>query len=163
MKDLEQAFIQLIQQHDKIIYKVLTVYANDRNDKADLYQEILLQLWKAFPSFRADSKPSTWIYRIALNTVVAAFRKSKRQIVSTALNEAVFQMPDWKDEQLEASIQMLYRQINQLNPINKAIVLLYLEEKSYDEIAEITGISVSNVGTKLSRIKQKLRDEKPIY
>jgi RNA polymerase sigma-70 factor (ECF subfamily) len=157
MSNQQQQFIQLIKENEKIIFKVLAVYANELVDKKDWYQEIVLQLWKAYPSFRADAKASTWIYRIALNTVVTQFRKNKNKIKSTTLDASILQIADFKENTLEEPLRLLYQQINQLNQLDKALVLLYLEDKSYQEIAEITGLSVTNVASRLSRIKKKMK------
>jgi RNA polymerase sigma-70 factor (ECF subfamily) len=161
MKDKEAKFIQMIQQHEKIIFKVIAIYAPNALDKKDWYQEIMLQLWKAFDTYQGDSKPSTWIYRVSFNTIVTGFRQRKRRIKEQALDATIFEIPDdWKDKTaIEDSIRLLYVQINMLNEIEKAIVLLYLEEKSYDEIAEITGLSTTNIGSRLSRIRKKIKKQ----
>jgi RNA polymerase sigma-70 factor (ECF subfamily) len=159
MHDKQQQFVRLIQANEKIIFKVLAIYANEGTSKKDLYQEILLQLWTAFGSFQQKSKVSTWVYRIALNTAVTQFRKSKRNFAKTGLDESVFQIADIVDETENEQLQQLYQQINKLNQLDKALVLLYLENKSYAEIAEITGLSVTNVGSRLSRIKEKMKKE----
>lgn len=157
MNDQQQQFIQFIRENEKIVFKVLTIYAKDMDDKKDLYQDILLQLWRAYPSFKGQAKASTWVYRIALNTVVSQFRKKKQQFQSAELNEAILQIPDFGNDEMEEPLRLLYQQINLLSDLDKALVLLYLEDKSYDEIAEITGVSTTNVGSRLSRIKQKIK------
>jgi RNA polymerase sigma-70 factor (ECF subfamily) len=160
MKDKETKFIQMIQQHEKIIFKVIAVYAPDALDKKDWYQEIMFQLWKAFDTYLGNSKPSTWIYRVSFNTIVTGFRQRKRRIKEQALDATIFEIPDdWKDKTaIEDTINRLHTQIEELSPVEKAIVLLYLEEKSYEDIAEITGLSATNVGSRLSRIRKKLKE-----
>ena len=155
----EQEFVRLVMQNERIFYKVASFYAKTNESRKDLYQEIVLQLWKAYPSFRNDAKISTWIYRIALNTAVTLIRKEKRAVSLASMDIYKVQLPDNIDSELDDRIQQLYKQIEHLNQLEKALVLLYLEEKSYAEISEITGISESNVGTRLSRIKQKLREQ----
>ena len=125
----------------------------------DLYQDVILNRWKAYPKFRRECKMSTWIYRIALNTCISFFRKEKNvpEIV-TLTREA-----DWIIEEhdpIHEMLRQLYQMINQLGQLDKSIILLYLEDKSYEDIAEITGLTVTNVATKLSRIKDKLKKMK---
>ena len=126
---------------------------------SDLYQEVVLNLWKAFPKFRRECKMSTWIYRIALNTCISFMRKEKNipEIVSLTPAEADLS-EEWDETQ--AMLKQMYRLINRLGQLEKSIILLYLEEKSYEEISEITGLTVTNVATKLNRIKEKLRKMK---
>ncbi len=150
---VDKEFVEMIRQNEGVIYKIASFYANVEHPLEDLYQEIVLNLWKGYSSFRGDSKYSTWIYRIALNTCVSFFRRKK---VSTHYMEnlpEIGEVIDNKDEK----IKELYRLINKLGNIEKALVLLYLEDKSYKEISDITGISVTNVATKLNRIKNKLQ------
>lgn len=147
----------MINRHRGIIYKVCNLYGLDQEDKNDMFQEIVLQLWKAFPSFRQESKQSTWMYRIALNNAITNFRKTSKRPDRRGISADEFQIPDLgaypeEDEQMS----MLKRAINCLTEVEKAIILLYLEEKSYEEISQIIGISKSNVGVKISRIKIKL-------
>lgn len=151
-QDLEKDFMDMVRHNERIIYKVVSFYADIDQSVSDLYQEIVLNLWKAYPSFRGESKVSTWIYRISLNTCITFFRRSKRSISYTDLVIDISDIPDEDD-----NIKELYRLINKLGKIEKALVLLYLDEKPYREIAEITGLTVTNVATKLNRIKDKLK------
>lgn len=155
---LEQKFVSMIQANERIIYKVCYMYTTQRNTLNDLYQEVVLNLWKAFPNFRSECKISTWIYRIALNTCISFIRKDKNvpEIISLTLD---YDRIDDKDD-TEIMLKQLYKLINQLGPLEKSIILLYLEDKSYEEISEITGLTVTNVATRLSRIKEKLRKMK---
>lgn len=154
---MEQEFAALINKHRGIIYKVCNLYISDTEDKKDLFQEIVLQLWRSFPGFRNESQRSTWMYRVALNTAISNFRKESRKPERTSLTDDEFEIPDISDlsEQSER-IQMLKHAIDQLTQVEKAIIMLYLEDKNYDEIAEIMGITRSNTGVKLNRIKSKL-------
>jgi RNA polymerase sigma-70 factor (ECF subfamily) len=152
---LESGFIKMVQTNERIIYKVCSFYVSEYFLMEDLYQETVLNLWKAYPKFRNESALSTWIYKIALNTCISGMRKENkrhRQVPLSLSEEIVFE-PD----NMEDNIRELYRLIHQLKTLERAIILLYLEEKSYQEIADITGLSLSNVATKLKRIKEKLK------
>jgi RNA polymerase sigma factor (sigma-70 family) len=156
----EAAFVSIIKENEGLIFKITTIYGNDSEDRKDLYQEIVLQLWKAFGQFKGDAKASTWMYRVALNTAISRLRKENKGEVQVAYNEDLIrQTVDDNDALLEEKSKVLYQQIAKLTDLEKAIVLLYLEDKSYGEIAEITGISESNVSTRMSRIKEKLRNK----
>lgn len=152
---METAFIKLISDHQKIIYKVCKTYRVSREDQEDLFQEIVYQLWKSYPSFRGESKISSWMYRIALNTAIAVYRKPKLPV------DYVDKMP----EQMHASTapqtseneERLFEALRTLNDTEKALISLYLEDFTYQEIAAITGITESNTGVRLNRIKTKLK------
>ncbi len=120
-----------------------------------MFQEIVLQLWKSFPTFRGESKLSTWMYRIALNTAISGFRK--KRITTTELSSISYQLQDTATAPQEEEMKALYAAIEKLTDIEKSIVLLYLEDKPYDEIADITGITANYVAVKMNRIKEKLR------
>ena len=154
--DLEKAFIGMIQQNERVIYKVCSFYISEDSTLGDLYQDVVSNLWVAYPKFRNESSISTWIYRIALNTCISGIRKEMRkpQRVSFSQLSDVFEQP----EDMSAEIKELYRLIHQLKIVERAIILLYLEEKSYQQIADIVGLTVSNVAVKLKRIKEKLVD-----
>ncbi|MDH6306501.1 RNA polymerase sigma-70 factor (ECF subfamily) [Parabacteroides sp. PF5-5] len=150
--DLENEFIALIEQNNGVIYRVATFYTDEDNPVGDLYQDIIINLWKGYPSFRNECKLSTWIYRVALNTCLAIYRRKKRKLSFVEMNWDI-PIPDEDNE----IINELYVLINRLQRVERALVLLYLEDKSYKEISDITGLSVTNVATKLSRIKEKLK------
>ena len=120
-----------------------------------MFQEIVLQLWKSFPTFRGESKLSTWMYRIALNTAISGFRK--KRITTTELSSISYQLQDIVTPRQEEEMKALYVAIEKLTDIEKSIVLLYLEDKPYDEIADITGVTANYVAVKMNRIKEKLR------
>ncbi len=149
----QQHFVSLIEQNKSLIYKFCYMYANEADTPQDLFQEVVLNMWKGYPSFRGDSSIQTWMYRIALNTCVTFLRKSGARPKTTSLSE---DMIVYDDETDTLQIKELYTLINRLNEIEKAIVLLYLEERSYDEIAQIVGITRTNVGVRINRIKEKL-------
>lgn len=153
---MEQLFIQTINQNQGILHKVCRVYCYNTSEREDLFQEMVLQLWKAFPTFRNEAKISTWMYRIALNTAISRIRKKK--IETIALENVAFQMEDKVEDNNEEELKYLYRAIEKLSDVEKSIVLLYMEDKPYDEIAEITGITANYVAVKMSRIKDKLKN-----
>lgn len=156
MNEQERMFICLVEQHRQMIYKVCFIYASDDATISDLYQEVALNLWKAFPLFRGESKTTTWTYRIAVNTCVSWLRSSKRRPQTVPLT---LSMADhFADEQERERLRELYTLINRLGKLERALILLWLEERSYEEIAEILDISVSNVGVRINRIKSKLRN-----
>lgn len=152
----EQEFLSVIREYERVIYKVCYLYATPNAPLNDLYQDVVLNLWKAYPKFRKECKISTWIYRIALNTCISFIRKEKNVPELITLTCEADSLTEENDP-LNEMLRQLYRMINQLGQLDKSIVLLYLEEKSYEEIAEITGLTVTNVATKLSRIKDKLK------
>ena len=148
-----------MQKNQGIIHKVCNMYGDTLDDRNDLFQEIMAQLWKAFPTFRSDSKISTWMYRVALNTAITSFKKQKRRPDTSSLTYENFQLPeDGSDSGTEEDIRQLHSAVGQLTGIEKSIVLLYFENKKYEEIAEITGITQNYVRVKMNRIKKKLRE-----
>ena len=152
----ETEFEKLIYDNQGLIIKVCNIYCNNRHDKDDLFQDITINLWKGLDSFKGDSKLSTWIYKVSLNTAISRFRRKKFNTVDIdQIHDLKTDPPDHENEQ-EFQIKALYKAISKLKPVEKAIILLYLEEKSYDEIAGIIGISTKNVSVKLVRIKKKL-------
>ena len=156
----EQEFLSVIKEYERVIYKVCYLYTSRNATLNDLYQDVVLNLWRAYPKFRGECKISTWIYRIALNTCISFIRKEKNvpEIVTLTPYER-----EWMTEEQDSfqlMLKELYYLIGQLGQLDKSIILLYLEEKSYEEISEITGLTVTNVATKLNRIKEKLRKMK---
>ncbi|GHT35581.1 DNA-directed RNA polymerase sigma-70 factor [Bacteroidia bacterium] len=152
---LEAAFISLVEEHKQIIYKVCYMYASDKENLNDLYQEVVINLWKAFPRFRGECKASTWIYRIGLNTCISFLRKSRShpEVVPITVDLEAFA----DEEDKTAQLHDLYQMISRLSQLERALILLWLEEKSNQEIAEIIGISRNNVAVKLTRIREKLK------
>lgn len=152
-------FIEIIQQNEGLIFKVARVYTNTKEDERDLYQEIIYQLWKSFPSFRHESKRSTWMYRIALNTAIAQLNKEKRKVFQVPIDEILLNKSEAADTLADERSEVLFALIKKLSDAEKGIILLYLEGKNYEEIASITGFTATNVGTRLGRIKQKLMSQ----
>jgi len=154
---MEKEFLDMINAHRGIIFKVCNLYGKDRDYREDLFQEIVLQLWRSFPTFRKQSLLSTWMYRVALNTAISQFRKDIKKPERLTLSRAEFEIPDLSPAQDDDERTWLLKQaVGQLTRIEKALIMLYLEEKSYREISEIMGITQSNVGVKLNRIKSKI-------
>jgi RNA polymerase sigma factor (sigma-70 family) len=154
---MEKEFIRLLNQNRGILYKICRIYGKEAADRQDLFQEIILQLWKAFPSFKHQANMGTWIYRIGMNTAISNYRKEQRKPLPVAFSNMKFPLPDLSDmDDVPVETATLYQAIDLLTPIEKAVVLLYLEDKSYEEIATMLGIGRSNVGVKLNRIKTKL-------
>lgn len=157
-KELEHKFISQIQENQNIIHKVCRIYTSDKDSHNDLFQEITIQLWKAYPKFRGDSKFSTWMYRIGLNTAITLYRKKKRTIETQDFSNDLYKIESANyDATEEEQLKLIYKAIQQLNDIDKALILLYLEEKSYPEIAQTLGISEVNVRVKMNRIKSRLK------
>lgn len=154
--DIEREFIERVDQHQGILHKICFVYAKSNADKEDLYQEIILQLWKSYPSFKGESGFSTWMYRVALNTAITLTKKPGMVVANAAQYADTFDVE--KSMESSEDIKTLYHAIAQLSKVEKAIILLWLEEKSYAEIAETIGITVKNVSVKLVRTKNKLAE-----
>lgn len=159
MENKKEIFTAAIKQFEGLLYKIASVYTNSTEDRDDLMQEIIYQLWKSFDSFAQKSAFSTWMYRVAMNTAIYHLKKDKRKVSTVSLEGQAFDHPDIKNDELEEKWQTLRHHLNNLNLLDKGIVMLYLENKSHEEIAQITGISISNVGTRLSRIKEKLKQQ----
>jgi len=140
-------FTHKIEENQGIIHKICNMYCDNADDKKDMMQEITLQLWRSYESFQGQSKFSTWMYRVAFNTAITNFRKSKRHpIMEVLFEEDVKENSREAQDDLDEDVRYLYKAIDKLNEIEKAITILYLEEKSYKEIGEIVGINEKNVG-----------------
>jgi RNA polymerase sigma-70 factor (ECF subfamily) len=157
----KEKFLNLLQEHKGIIIKISCSYSSDRNDRDDLAQEIVFNLWKAFRNYTPDHKFSTWMYRVALNVAISFYRKEKRALRFTPYDERLMVYNDDSDgtEDLDGKLGLLQNFMEGLKELDRSIVLLYLEGKSYSEIAEIMGMSESNVGTRLNRIKSYLKSK----
>jgi RNA polymerase sigma-70 factor (ECF subfamily) len=157
-KDLETKFLSDFEQNQNIAHKICRVYTTNQSAHNDLFQDITIQLWKNYPKFRGDSKFSTWMYRVALNTAISLYRKSSRSIKTQDFSDVSFKIKsvdydDTKDQQLKA----LYDGIRELSDIEKALIFLYLEDKPYKEIAITLGITEVNARVKMNRAKDKLK------
>jgi RNA polymerase sigma-70 factor, ECF subfamily len=153
---VEKEFIALINKHQLILHKICNVYFYRNPYKDDYYQEMLIRLWKSYPNFKNQSAFSTWMYRVALNTAIDIIRKQSLQPKHTELSKIEYNIPDYENIAESDQKTNLYQAINHLNEIEKAIILLHLDDYSYKEISEIMGISESNAGVKINRIKSQL-------
>jgi len=157
----EQEFVTLVEVHQNVIHKICRLYTKSSAEHKDLFQEITIQLWSAYPKFRGEAKFSTWMYRVGINTAISLYRKSKRKIQSFSFDDVAFKIPqddsydDTEDQQLSA----IYHAVKQLNDVDKALVFLYLEDKSYKEISETMGISEVNARVRMNRVKKKLKQQ----
>ncbi|PIB34066.1 RNA polymerase [Reichenbachiella sp. 5M10] len=152
---MKSDFQPFLNEHHRIIAKVCRIYTDTSEDFNDYYQECVIQLWRSFDSFRGASKLSTWVYRVCLNVCLSQLRIKKKVVVET--REFVPEQIEEKDTVEEEQLSMLYTAIKLLKESDRAIILLYLEEKSYKEMAEILGITVTNVGAKVNRVKNQLK------
>ena len=150
-------FIAKVNESQGILYRICAVYTNDAEDRNDLWQEILLQLWRSFHSFKEKSSFSTWLYRVALNTALMHQRKKKRRWLSKPIEDKELAVAENISVHQDDEVQLLYTCIHDLPHLDRVIILLQLEQKSYHEIAEITGFSDKNVSVRIVRIKEKLR------
>ena len=155
MDTLELDFARTVREHKGTIYTVCYMFSKDEDEVADLFQDILVNLWKGFGKFRGDSSAKTWIYRVSLNTCISAERKKKRKGDTVPLTMDINLFDDSDDDLKQ--VRMLQKRIGRLGPFDRAIVLLWLENLSYEEIGAILGISVKNVSVKLVRIREKLK------
>ena len=157
-KEQRQRFQDIIEQHKGILFKVARAYCPDAEDQQDLIQEMMIQIWQSVHKYNDQYKISTWLYRISLNVAISFYRKnSTRTKKFTDLNEQMIEIPAEEKSENETQLNLLEQFISELKEIDKALMILYLEDKSHIEIAEILGMSVSNVGTKVGRIKEKLK------
>ncbi len=152
---MEKEFVALIHDYQNIIYKICRLYRDNKEDQEDLFQEIVYQLWKSYPGFRGESKVSSWMYRIALNTAIAVYRKSKIAVDYYEEFPEHLHLADEKN--ISQNEERLFQALRRLNDSEKAVISLYLEDFNYAEIAAITGLSESNIGVRLNRIKHKLK------
>jgi len=154
----QEEFVRQVQANQGIIQRICNLYGQTRLDREDLFQEIVVQLWKAVPKFKEQSKFSTWLYRVALNTAISDFRKKRRSLPVSEIEVASLEI---KSEVIEVTreerLNTMYVAISGLPEIDKAIVMLYLEDKSYEEMEDILGISANNLRVKMNRTKEKLR------
>lgn len=158
MEPLQQQFLENIEKHRAVVFKISKMYMDCYDDQKDLFQEITYQAWKAFPNFRGDSQFSTWLYRIAINTAIVFLKsEKKRQIFENADFERIRVTAEDYDFETEQNLKKLYDAVHQLNAIDKALIFYFLEDYSGKEMAEQLGISEGNCRVKLNRAKEKLK------
>ena len=158
--ELIKKFHEILEQHKGIFFKVAKTYCRNENDRQDLLQEIMIQVWKSLHRYNDNYAISTWIYRIALNVAISFYRKQVSNKKSTIqLFDEDTSIQEEINLEKQEQLNLLEQCISELNDLDKALIILYLEDKSYAEISEIMGLTVSNVGTKLSRIKEKIKSK----
>jgi RNA polymerase sigma-70 factor (ECF subfamily) len=157
MDTQQREFERIVKAHKSTIYTVCYMFSKDSDEVADLFQEVLINLWKGFPSFRADSGLRTWIYRVALNTCISSDRKQRRQRARHCELELDFDLFNDQDADTQ-QVKKLYDRISLLGPYDRAIIMLWLENMSYDEIGMVMGITAKNVSVRLYRIKEALKN-----
>ena len=158
-KDLETKFLSDFEQNQNIAHKICRIYTTNQSAHNDLFQEITIQVWKNYSKFRGDAKFSTWMYRVALNTAISLYRKSTRRVKTQDITDIAYKIKstDYDDTE-EVHLKALYKAIQNLNDIDKALIFLYLEDKPYKEIAETLGITSVNARVKMNRAKEKLKN-----
>lgn len=155
MTTIERQFAQTVREHKSTIYTVCYMFSKDADEVGDLFQEVLVNLWKGFEGFERRSDIKTWIYRVALNTCISLDRKKRRRSAEVRLTMDINLFED-RDEDTR-QVDLLHKRISKLQPFDRAIVLLWLEDLSYEEIGQIVGISEKNVSVRLFRIKEQLK------
>lgn len=158
-KDLESKFLVDFEKNQNIVHKVCRIYTTNQDAHNDLFQEVTIQLWKNYSKFRGEAKFSTWMYRVALNTAISLYRKSTRTIKTLDISDVSYKVQSLEyDDTEEQQLKSLYKAIQGLSDIEKALIFLYLENKPYKEIAEALGITQVNARVKMNRAKDKLRN-----
>ena len=158
----KKEFLKLIQENKGIVFKICNSYCHDKASREDLAQEIIYQLWRSIQTFHTDLKFSTWMYRVALNVAISFYRKNKRVTTTISLSENLKDIEDQYDDyedEYEKTRKLLQRFINELKEFDRTLIILYLESKSYKEIAEILGMTETNVATRINRIKEQLKQK----
>jgi RNA polymerase sigma-70 factor (ECF subfamily) len=152
-----ETFVALVREHGRMLAQVVHAYARSEDERKDLQQEVLAQLWRAFPGYDSERRFSTWMYRIALNVAISSSRR-RRELLRID-EAATAPAPDPSSTERDQQLRSLQRFVSSLPPLDRALVLLYLDERSQKEIAEVLGITESNVSTRIHRIKQRLREQ----
>lgn len=157
-QEQEAEFVSLLEENQNIVHKICRLYTQSEAEHKDLFQEISIQLWRSFDRFEGKSKFTTWMYRVGLNTAITLYRKNKKRLDTNPLNDEISRIElDQYDPVVDEQLNWLYQAIEEFSEIDKALVLLFLEDKRYDEIAQTLGISAVNARVKMNRIKQRLK------
>lgn len=156
MKSLQAEFLEKIENHKAMIFKISKMYVDGKEDREDLYQEIVFQLWKSYQTFEGKSQFSTWLYRVSINTALTFLNKEKKKTDNATLHENV-DFEDENSDEKETQLQLFYKAVHELNSIEKALIFLFLEGQNHKEISENLGISEVNARVKLNRTKEKLQ------
>lgn len=151
-------FVEQVRQHQKIVHKVCHLYGDSPEDREDLFQEILLNAWKAWPAFRQEAAFTTWLYQVSLNTAISYFRKGKKQPLRQTIDASLTLLSQPADEDTEQQFKAMYLAIGELNKIDKAIVTLYIEQYDYRTIGQMLGLTDNNVAVRMNRIKTFLKE-----
>jgi len=154
----ENQFLKLIEQHSGILYKVSRIYMDSEVEQQDLRQEIIFQLWKSIDKFKGDSQFSSWMYRVGINTSITYFKKNKRRPDKSELKTNIDIQEESQEDEKESQLTHFYTAVKSLNKIEKAIILLFIEGYSHNEIAKQLGLSSGNTRVKLNRTKQKIKE-----
>lgn len=157
LKNLEQEFLQLLENHKGILHKISRMYMDDVDDRNDLIQEMTYQLWKSYQRFEGNSQFSTWMYRVCLNTALTFFKKENKKLKTDEIREDFDRLDEIDSFEKENQLNHFYKAVQKLNPVEKALIFLFLEGKSHKEIGEDLGISEGNARVKLNRTKDKLQ------
>lgn len=157
MKTLQEEFLEILTNYQGILHKVNLIYFQNKTDREDNFQEIVYQLWKSFPGLQNRNSIGSWIYAVSINTSISRLKKESRIHYREKLPDSIDKFDIIDELSLHENLRRLIKAIYKLNEIDKSIMLLYLEEKSYDEIAEIIGLSKSNVGVRINRAKETLK------
>lgn len=156
--NLEKTFIHFLKENQRLVHKICRIYTDNLQDHEDLFQEITIQLWKSFPGFKGEAKFSTWMYRVALNTAITLFKKPKKKDVQHSdidISTLKIEYETYEDD--EYKLKKMYKAIYELSDIEKALIMMYLEDKPYREIGEILGITEGNARVKMNRAKNNLK------
>ncbi|PIF47220.1 RNA polymerase sigma-70 factor (ECF subfamily) [Chryseobacterium sp. 52] len=156
--ELEKTFVDFFKPNQRLIHKICRIYTDNPEDHEDLFQEITVQLWRSFPGFKGEAKFSTWMYKVALNTAMTLFRKpQKKRLQHADIDVASLKMEYEVDEDNEYKLKKMYKAIHELSDVEKALIMMYLEDKPYREIGEILGITEGNARVKMNRAKNNLK------
>lgn len=156
----ERTFVEFFKPNQRLIHKICKIYTDNAEDHQDLFQEITIQLWKSFPCFKGEAKFSTWMYRVALNTAITLFRKPqkrKAQTVEVDVSSLTMEYENYEDD--EHKLQKMYKAIYELSDVEKALIMMFLEDKPYKEIGEVLGITEGNARVKMNRAKNNLKNK----
>ena len=155
-KSIQTRFIDEVLHYDSVIRRICFMYSSNAMPFDDLYQETMVNLWRGFPAFRGESSLSTWVYRTTINSCITWYRRNRRHFGSAPLDDSIDSIMACNDDEHRRDLADMYKLISQLDPLEKAIIMMWLDERSYDDIAEVTGLSHGAVATRLHRIRRKL-------
>jgi len=158
LKNQQEIFLELLEEHRGILIKVTKIYMDNQVDREDLEQEIVFQLWRSYERFSGKSKFSTWMYRVALNTAITYFKKEKRRVDKNPIHEKIEIRAEEEDDTKESQLHYFYKAVQELNKVEKALILLFVEGQSHKEIGDNMGLTEGNARVKLNRTKKKIQE-----